>query len=331
MDSNFTINTPSTQHCKRCSHLLAPDALECPQCLALVHGDTLERLKDEANALEARGELWAARDRWLSAVPLLPQESAQGKWVRERIRTLEDAATALEGHDKKKKLAGKLAPLGALGLVLAKLAKLKFLFSLVAFMGFYWAQWGAKFGIGFAVLILIHEMGHFIDIKRRGLPAEMPVFLPGLGAYVKWQALGVSQETRAAVSLAGPLAGWFAAAVCAVIFYQTGDRLWAALAFAGAWLNVINLTPVWMLDGGQAAYALSKVERLVVLVICVAIWFASGQKVFLLVAAGAAWRLFTRDAPPRPDPGITAYFVTVLAGLALVMWLMPQMRGFGQP
>ena len=59
-----------------------------------------------------------------------------------------------------------------------------------------------KFGIGFAALILIHEMGHFIDIKRRGLPAEMPVFLPGLGAYVRWQAMGVPLETRAAISLA---------------------------------------------------------------------------------------------------------------------------------
>src|SRR5437763_2684997 len=275
MDSNFTINGAPMRSCKRCSHPLVPDALECPQCPSLVHGDALERLAGEANALEARGELWAARDAWLSAVPLLPAASAQGKWVRERIRTLQDAATALECREKKKRWAGKLAPLGGIGLILAKLVKLKFLLSLVAFMGFYWAAWGAKFGIGFAVLILIHEMGHFIDIKRRGLPAEMPVFLPGFGAYVKWQALGVSQETRAAVSLAGPLAGWFAAAVCAVLFFETRNGLWAALAWSGAWLNALNLIPVWVLDGGQAAFALSRIERLVVLVTCVAIWFAS--------------------------------------------------------
>src|SRR5437763_9799064 len=256
MDSNFTINGAPMRSCKRCSHPLVPDALECPQCPSLVHGDALERLAGEANALEARGELWAARDAWLSAVPLLPAASAQGKWVRERIRTLQDAATALEGREKKKRWAGKLAPLGALGLILAKLLKLKFLFSLVAFMSFYWALWGAKFGIGFAVLILIHEMGHFIDIKRRGLPAEMPVFLPGLGAYVRWQALGVSIETKAAVSLAGPLAGTIAAALCAIIWRETGNQLWAALARASAWLNILNLMPVWVLDGGQAAAAL---------------------------------------------------------------------------
>src|SRR5205814_6564697 len=154
--------------------------------------------------------------------------------------------------------------LGPIVLLLAKgktfllaIFKLKFLLSFGAFIGIYWGIYGAAFGIGFAMLILVHEMGHFIDIKRRGLPAEMPVFLPGFGAYVKWQALGVSLETRAAISLAGPLAGWFAAAVCATIFYQTGDRLWAALAFSGAGLNALNLIPVWMLDGGQAAFALS--------------------------------------------------------------------------
>ena len=278
--------------------------------------------------LEAQGDLFAARDRWLSALPLLPEASAQGKWVRERVRTLEESAVALAGREKKKNWAGKLGPLGGLAVILAKILKLKFLFSLVAFMGFYWALWGARFGVGFAVLILIHEMGHFVDVKRRGLPAEMPVFLPGFGAYVKWQAMGVSQETRAAVSLAGPLAGWFAAAVCALLFYQTGDRLWAALAFSGAWLNVLNLIPVWMLDGGQAALALSKAERFVVLATSIGIWLATGQMVFLLVALGAAWRLFTKDTPDHSGPAITAYFVAVLAGLAVIMWLMPQ-QGFG--
>jgi Zn-dependent protease len=166
-------------------------------------------------------------------------------------------------------------------------------------------------------------MGHFIDIKRRGLPAEMPVFLPGLGAYVKWQAMGVSPEVRAAVSLAGPLAGWFAAAACGMLWFETRDGIWAALARASAWLNVLNLIPVWVLDGGQAVLALSKVERLVLLATAVAVWLALGENVFLLVALGAAWRLFTKDGPSHPSPATTAYFVAVLISLGVVMWIMP--------
>ena len=82
--------------------------------------------------------------------------------------------------------ARKLGPLGPIAVLLAKgkglllaIFKLKFLLSLFAFVAVYWALFGWKFGVGFAVAVLIHEMGHFVDIKRRGLPAEMPVFLPG--------------------------------------------------------------------------------------------------------------------------------------------------------
>jgi Zn-dependent protease len=258
----------------------------------------------------------------------LPEGSAQSKWVREHIRTLEQSAATLDGHNKKKAL-GKLAPLGALGVLLAKLLKLKFLFSLVAFMGVYWALWGARFGIGFAIQILIHEMGHYIDIKRRGLPAEMPVFLPGLGAYVKWQALGVPLETRAAVSLAGPLAGFLAALACAALWWQTGNPFWAALARVGAILNLLNLIPVWVLDGGQAALALSKAERIVLLIASVALGLVLGERLFFLVALGAGYRaFFSADLPAHPSHATTIYYVVVLTALGVIIYLMPG-HGFG--
>ena len=170
--------------------------------------------------------------------------------------------------------------------------KLTSILSFLAFVAIYSAASGMKFGIGFAVLILIHEMGHFIDIKRRGLPADMPVFLPGLGAYVRWQAMGVPLETRAAVSLAGPLAGFLASLACAVLWWQTGNPFWAALARVGAVLNLLNLIPVWVLDGGQAALALSKAERIVLLTACVVLGLALGQRLFFLVALGAGYRAF---------------------------------------
>ena len=124
--------------------------------------------------------------------------STRGSW---------DSARPAAQAEAKSKWASKLGPLAPLAIALSKakvllaVFKLNFLLSLAAFIGVYWALWGLKFGLGFVGLIFLHEMGHFIDIKRRGLPAEMPVFLPGLGAYVRWQALGVSRETRAAVSL----------------------------------------------------------------------------------------------------------------------------------
>jgi Zn-dependent protease len=202
--------------------------------------------------------------------------------------------------------------------------KLTSILSFAAFVAIYSVASGIKFGAGFAVLILIHEMGHFVDIKRRGLPADMPVFLPGLGAYVRWQALGVPLETRSEVSLAGPLAGFLASLVCAALWWQTGDPYWAALARVGAILNLLNLIPVWVLDGGQAALALSKAERIVLMIACVALGLMLGQNIFFLVAAGAGYRaFFAGDLPAHPSRATTIYFVAVLTALGVIIRLLP--------
>jgi Zn-dependent protease len=323
-----------TRNCKACSYELAPEVLACPQCHALVHASELQGLAATAKRLEEQHQFLQARDHWMKALALLPRESSQAEWIRDNARKLELAASQSLPQTSSR-WVNKLGPLAPIALVLVKgktlfltIFKLKFLLSLGAFMAFYWTLYGAKFGIGFAALILIHEMGHFVDIKRRGLPAEMPVFLPGLGAYVRWQALGVSGQARAAISLAGPLAGWIASVACALVWWKTGNSLWAALARAGAWLNVLNLIPVWILDGGQAVLVLDKTERIALVTTCVALSFVLGESIFFLVAAGAAWRLFTKDIPAQPNRAITAYFIGVLASLGLIMWLMPG-QGFG--
>jgi Zn-dependent protease len=349
-------------------------ALVCERCHALVNADEMERRAAEARALEAQSRLMEARDKWVSILPLLPYESKQAEWIREHARQLESAAPAAQrpgDPNATSRWAKRLAPLGPVALLLGKfktvlvaLLKLKFLFSFASFIGVYWAFWGPKFGIGFAMLVLIHEMGHYIDIKRRGLPVDMPMFLPGLGAYVRWQAMGVSAETRAAVSLAGPLAGWFAAAVCLLIWYQTRDPLWAALARVGAWFNALNLTPVWIFDGAQAARALRKTECALLMAVAAALGYATHEGIFYIVAAGSAFRvlaaLFEKRKPQEmvtlgleqrvpvavpgglaSDPGdvaggraeshgIAAYFLAVLTALAMIMWLVPG-HGNGLP
>lgn len=227
----------------------------------------------------------------------------------------------------------RLGPLAPLALLLAKaktlifaLFKLKFLFSFAAFLGIYWALYGAWFGIGFAVMILIHEMGHFVEVKRRGLPADMPVFLPGLGAYVKWQALGVSTEVRALIALAGPAAGLVAAYVAAILFWHTHDPLWAALAHTGAWLNLLNLAPVWVLDGSGAVEAMDRMGRVSLLVFSLLLFWWSGELTLLLPAAGFAWQLFGKPIPPDGSVRVQLYFAVLLTALTWLMHSTPVAR-----
>ncbi len=325
------------RNCRRCGRDLNLGALVCENCQALVYSQELDRLADEAKVLEAKGQLRQAREQWLMGLRFLPSNSTQANWINQHARDLEQSAAQPAGQiqpapkSADHPWAKRLGPLGPLAIFLAKakfflsaLLKLKFLFSFVAFFSLYWALWGPKFGIGFAVLILIHEMGHYIDIKRRGLPADMPVFLPGFGAYVRWQALGVSLETRAAVALAGPFAGFLASLACAVIWLQTGNMLWAALARTSAVLNLLNLIPVPILDGGHAALALSKAERIVLLAACLALWLLLGENFYIFIALGAGYQVFfAGNLPSHPSRQTTLYFIGVLTALGLLLRVLP--------
>jgi Zn-dependent protease len=339
--------TQTTQLCSHCGLQLERGALACDACHTLVNSDRLDQLANDARALEMRGRLLQARELWVECLPLLPPNSKQTEWVHTRLNALDDAMAKAEAAARGETITPpkvekpapnwvkKLGPFGPVALLLLKLKsvffvllKLKFLFSFVAYAAIYIALFGWRFGIGFAVCVLIHEMGHYIDIKRRGLPAEMPVFLPGLGAYVKWRAMNVSLKTMAQVSLAGPLAGWIAAALCFLIYTYTQDPIWAALARTGAMLNVLNLIPVWFFDGGIAGYALDAMQRAALLIACLWLWYYTREGFFLLVAAGFAWRLFTAvrkqsDAPAIGDWSIWLYYTAVLVALGVIFHAAP--------
>lgn len=324
------------RNCHNCGQAAALGSLECEQCHSLLNSEDLLRISTRAKSLEEQNDLAGARMEWLQALPLLPPKSKQAEWVRGQIYRLELAANHASATPPPRSWTKWLGPLAPVAVLLAKgksllflLFKLKFLLSLIAFVSLYWTMYGAKFGVGFVLLILIHEMGHYIDIRRRGLPAEMPVFLPGLGAYVQWQALGVSRQTRAAVSLAGPCAGLLAAVCCLFLWFKTGDGIWAALTRSGAWLNAFNLIPIWLFDGGQATSCVQKNERFGLLVISLLCAVFAHEPVFYLIAAGAIWRLFTKDQPPLPSWSTTYYYAAVMVGLAIVMALVPG-NGFGR-
>jgi Zn-dependent protease len=133
-----------------------------------------------------------------------------------------------------------------------------------------------------------------------------------------------SLQVRAAISLAGPLAGFLAAVACMVLWWQTGNPFWAALARIGAVLNLLNLIPVWILDGGQAVLALSKGERITLLAACLLLWVILDEKMFFLVGLGAAYQIFfAGDLPPRPSRITTIYFVLILTALGIIIKLLP--------
>jgi Zn-dependent protease len=105
--------------------------------------------------------------------------------------------------------------------------------------------------VGVVLLILVHELGHYVEAKRLGLDPQLPVFIPFLGAYVALRNMRFDPWVNARVSLAGPVAGGIAALACLIVGVQTGSDLLRALAYMGFLLNLFNLIPVGILDGGH--------------------------------------------------------------------------------
>jgi Zn-dependent protease len=141
-----------------------------------------------------------------------------------------------------------LTPLIVVGGILVKLGSLaKFGAIFVAFGG-YALIWGWRFALGVILLIFLHELGHFIEAAREGLNPEWPVFIPFLGAYVKHTRGNPWQTTR--VAIAGPILGGFAALACYGLARMQGSDLLYALAYFGFFLNLLNLLPFSILDGG---------------------------------------------------------------------------------
>ena len=323
-----TIPEPETVYsCPNCRHWIADGVLACPDCGTLVYAQHLNEIGAAAAAAESEKRFADARALWTDALRWLPDDSEQGAKIQQHIATLGGRVEAANDRTARwKKRLGPLAPI-AFGVMKFKSAlfllfKMKFLLGFLGYFGLYWALFGWKFALGFTLSILVHEMGHYVAVRRRGLKADLPMFLPGLGAYVRWYHQGMKLDQLAAIALAGPLWGLGAALACMAIFLKTGNPLFEALAYTGAWVNLINLVPVLGLDGAQATYALNRLGRGLILASCVVLFALMREGVFLFIGAGMTWRLFTRDAPEENSVGTLAYYLGLLIVLGAFLFFV---------
>src|SRR5205809_4390705 len=183
-----TVHAEPIRNCHNCGASLPLGALACDQCHSLVHSEELVRISARAKSLEAQDQLLPAREEWLKALPLLPANSTQAEWIRGQVYKLELAAKVAPPPEEKHAWTRKFGPLAPIAILLAKsktlllaIFKLKFLFSLFAFMGVYWTLFGPAFGVGFVVLILVHAMGHYTILisADAACPLICPYFSPG--------------------------------------------------------------------------------------------------------------------------------------------------------
>ena len=198
---------------------------------------------------------------------------------------------------------------------------------------------GWWYAVGFVLLIFVHEMGHFLAAKQRGLDVGAPTFIPFVGAWIELKDLPHDVETEAWVGLAGPLLGTVGALGCYYLYRTTDEPLFLALAYAGFFLNLFNLIPVSPFDGGRITAILSPRVWLLGAPILVGLFFWRPSPLLILMAVLAAPQLmkawnFDPNAPenaayytvtPAKRFEYALYYVALAAFLAVMSYDVHEM------
>jgi Zn-dependent protease len=305
----------------------------------LLHAGELKRLAAAAEAAEQEERPGEALTAWRQALGLLPPESRQAVAVADRVAALsrridEDPAATADPEPGRRTFLGAWRSGGAgavLLLLLSKgkllllgLTKLGTLASMLAFLGVYWAAFGWKLALGLVVSIYIHEMGHVAELRRFGIPASAPMFIPGLGAFVRLKQRPASAREDARIGLAGPLWGLAAAVMAWGVHQVGGGPAWAAIARLGAWINLFNLIPFWQLDGGRGFRPLSRGQRLVAAAAVGGALWLTGERMLWLLLIAAFVQIVTAKEEGEGDTVALGWYVFLVAALsALLMVPVP--------
>ena len=225
-------------------------------------------------------------------------------------------------------LAGKLKFLG----MLAGVLKFKTLATMALSIGVYATQWGWAFAAGFVLLIFIHELGHAIVLRREGIPAGAPVFIPFVGAFIAMQGLPRDAAVEARVAIGGPILGSLGAWAVLGAGFLVHSPLLIALGHVGAMLNLFNLIPVSPLDGGRIAGVFSRRYWIVGYAIGIAALVVMRSPILFLILLVGLWTLVQRWRHPVPGYDAIATgqrlaiglgYMALAAALAATIILVP--------
>lgn len=160
---------------------------------------------------------------------------------------------------------------------------------------------GWKYAVGFVALLFVHEMGHYIAARQRGLPVGAPTFIPFVGAWIEMKQMPHDAETEAYVGLGGPLLGTVGALACYFWARESGATWLLAVSYAGFFLNLFNMIPLSPFDGGRITAVLSPRIWLLGVPVLGALFYWRPSPMLLLMALIAApqvWKAikFRRDS-----------------------------------
>lgn len=136
--------------------------------------------------------------------------------------------------------------------ILVKFKAVLVLGSVLVSLLVYGLAFGWAFGAGLVAIIAIHEFGHVVANRRKGISASLPVFIPFLGAFIGLRQMPRNAAEEAYVGIMGPIFGLGASILALVLGIATQNAAFYAIAEVGFLMHVFNLMPVLPLDGGRS-------------------------------------------------------------------------------
>jgi Zn-dependent protease len=202
--------------------------------------------------------------------------------------------------------------------------------SMLVSIAVYAQMFGWKYAVGFVLLLLCHEMGHYIAAKHRGLEVGLPTFIPFVGAWISLKNQSLNAETTAFVGLAGPLLGSTSAFLVYLVALQYQSHWLLAIAYAGFVLNLFNLIPVVPLDGGHVVAVVSPKIWILGIPLLVALYLWRPNPLLIIVtilALPKAWSALRGNVPAHPESelastSLKARFAAEYLGLVCFLTLM---------
>ena len=167
---------------------------------------------------------------------------------------------------------------------------------------------GWRYAAGFIALLFVHEMGHYIAARQRGLDVGAPTFIPFVGAWIELKQMPHDAETEAYVGLGGPLLGSVGALAC-YWAARSYDAPWLlAVAYAGFFINLFNLIPLSPFDGGRITAVLSPRIWLLGVPILIALFVWRPSPMLVLVAILAAPHVWQAIRYRKDSPEAQTYY-----------------------
>jgi Zn-dependent protease len=179
--------------------------------------------------------------------------------------------------------------------------------SMVVSVGAYALLWGWKFGLALVLLIFVHELGHVLELRRQGVPASAPMFIPFVGAFVAMKEMPQDAWREAQVALAGPILGTLGAVAVWAVAVAYDSTFLMAMAFVGFLINLFNLLPIIPLDGGRAVAALHPGIWLVGIAGIAGLAYLRPNPILLIIVVLGGLELWNRWRA-RHEPGARAYY-----------------------